>query len=356
MVDAALNGKTGRGQRHQDLQQRRQGRAVLPAQAGRGRQGQLGEGSGRLRLLQELAIRLSETLPAGAPGACRFRGTDEMTAMLEMRGISKSFPGVRALRDVNFTVEAGRDPCPRRRERRRQVDADEGAERRLSRGPATTGTIVFDGEERRFRDINDTEALGIIIIHQELALIPLMSIAENIFLSHPPSRLGVIDREEVYRRTRELLAQVGLQRVARHADHRSRRRQAAAGRDRQGAVQEGEAAHPRRADRQPERGRQRRAARPADCVPGAGHRLDPDLAQAQRGRQGRRPHHRAARRPHGRFDRLPDRVGRGGPYHPQHGRPRPRAPFSRAPGRRSASPCWSWRTGRCSTRCIPTGR
>ena len=41
------------------------------------------------------------------------------------------------------------------------------------------GSIFFDGEERRFRDVNDSEALGIIIIHQELALIPLLSIAEN---------------------------------------------------------------------------------------------------------------------------------------------------------------------------------
>ena len=51
------------------------------------------------------------------------------------------------------------------------------------------GSIVFDGEERHFRDINDSEALGIIIIHQELALIPLLSIAENIFLS-PVRRRG----------------------------------------------------------------------------------------------------------------------------------------------------------------------
>src|SRR4030095_14289497 len=72
------------------------------------------------------------------------------------------------------------------------------------------GTILFEGEERRFRDINDSEALGIIIIHQELALIPLMSIAENVFLSHPPASLGVIDRDAVYRRTQQLLAQVGL--------------------------------------------------------------------------------------------------------------------------------------------------
>ena len=132
-----------------------------------------------------------------------------MTAMLEMRGVSKSFAGVQALRDVNFTVEAG------------QIHALVGEN---GAGKSTLmkvlsgvyphgsyeGTIVFDGEERRFRDINDSEALGIIIIHQELALIPLLSIAENIFLSHPPTRFGVIDRDAVYRRTQELLAQVGL--------------------------------------------------------------------------------------------------------------------------------------------------
>ncbi|QQO37786.1 sugar ABC transporter ATP-binding protein [Bradyrhizobium diazoefficiens] len=132
-----------------------------------------------------------------------------MTAMLEMRNVSKSFAGVQALRDVNFSVEAG------------QIHAlvgENGAGKstlmKVLSGvyPAGSyeGTIVFEGEERRFRDINDSEALGIIIIHQELALIPLMSIAENIFLSHPPSKLGVIDRDQVYRRTRELLAQVGL--------------------------------------------------------------------------------------------------------------------------------------------------
>ena len=132
-----------------------------------------------------------------------------MTAMLEMRGVSKSFAGVQALRDVNFTVEAG------------QIHAlvgENGAGKSTlmkvlsgvyPRG-SYEGTIVFDGEERSFRDINDSEALGIIIIHQELALIPLMSIAENIFLSHLPKRFGVIDRDAVHRRTRELLAQVGL--------------------------------------------------------------------------------------------------------------------------------------------------
>src|SRR5207244_1984206 len=132
-----------------------------------------------------------------------------MTAMLEMRGVSKSFAGVQALRDVNFTVEAG------------QIHAlvgENGAGKstlmRVLSGVYPhgdyEGSIVYDGEERRFRDINDSEALGIIIIHQELALIPLLSVAENIFLSHPPARFGVIDRDAVYRRTGELLAQVGL--------------------------------------------------------------------------------------------------------------------------------------------------
>ena len=132
-----------------------------------------------------------------------------MAAMLEMRGVSKSFAGVQALRDVNFTVNSG--------EIHALVGENGAGKSTLMKVLSGVyphgdyeGTIVFDGEERRFTDINDSEALGIIIIHQELALIPLLSIAENIFLSHAPTRFGVIDRDAVYRRTGELLAQVGL--------------------------------------------------------------------------------------------------------------------------------------------------
>jgi putative multiple sugar transport system ATP-binding protein len=132
-----------------------------------------------------------------------------MTAMLEMRGVSKSFAGVQALRDVTFSVEAGEIHA---------LVGENGAGKstlmKVLSGVyphgSYEGAIIFDGQERHFRDINDSEALGIIIIHQELALIPLMSIAENIFLSHPPQRFGIIDRDTVYGRTRELLAQVGL--------------------------------------------------------------------------------------------------------------------------------------------------
>src|SRR5206468_10771258 len=58
--------------------------------------------------------------------------------------------------------------------------------------------------------IRASEHLGIIIIHQELALVPLLSIAENIFLGNEPAHHGVVDRHAAYVRTRELLAKVGL--------------------------------------------------------------------------------------------------------------------------------------------------
>jgi putative multiple sugar transport system ATP-binding protein len=132
-----------------------------------------------------------------------------MTTLLEMRGISKAFAGVKALSDVNFTVRQGEIHA---------LVGENGAGKstlmKVLSGVYASGnfdgSIVYDGEERHFRDINDSEALGIIIIHQELALIPLLSIAENIFIARPPSRFGVIDRDAVYRRSQQLLAKVGL--------------------------------------------------------------------------------------------------------------------------------------------------
>jgi putative multiple sugar transport system ATP-binding protein len=132
-----------------------------------------------------------------------------MSALLEMQSISKHFTGVKALSEVSFTVAEGEIHA---------LVGENGAGKstlmKVLSGVyphgSYDGSIVFDGEERRFRDINDSESLGIIIIHQELALIPLMSIAENIFLAKPPARFGVIDRGAVHRRTLELLAKVGL--------------------------------------------------------------------------------------------------------------------------------------------------
>ncbi len=132
-----------------------------------------------------------------------------MADILDMRGITKRFGPVTALRDVSLTVRTGEIHA---------LVGENGAGKstlmKVLSGvyPAGSyeGSIRYDGAERHFRGINDTEALGIIIIHQELALIPLLSIAENIFLSNPPSRFGVIDRGAVHRRAVALLAKVGL--------------------------------------------------------------------------------------------------------------------------------------------------
>ena len=72
------------------------------------------------------------------------------------------------------------------------------------------GEIFYEGAERRLSSISDSEHLGIIIIHQELALVPLLSITENIFLGNEPATMGVIDWNAAFLRTRELLAKVGL--------------------------------------------------------------------------------------------------------------------------------------------------
>jgi putative multiple sugar transport system ATP-binding protein len=132
-----------------------------------------------------------------------------MAPILEMRGISKSFPGVKALRDVNLKVEAGEIHA---------ICGENGAGKstlmKVLSGVypygSYEGQIIYQGAERQFATIRDSEHLGIIIIHQELALVPLLSIAENIFLGNEPSSYGVIDWDAAFARTRELLAKVGL--------------------------------------------------------------------------------------------------------------------------------------------------
>jgi putative multiple sugar transport system ATP-binding protein len=132
-----------------------------------------------------------------------------MEALLEMRGISKNFPGVKALRDVNLAVKEGEIHA---------ICGENGAGKstlmKVLSGVypygSYEGQIIYQGAERRFSRIADSEHLGIIIIHQELALVPLLSIAENIFLGNEPATMGVIDWNQAFRRTRDLLAKVGL--------------------------------------------------------------------------------------------------------------------------------------------------
>jgi len=106
-----------------------------------------------------------------------------MTEILQMRSITKTFPGVKALSDVTLTVERGEIHA---------ICGENGAGKstlmKVLSGVyphgSYEGEIVFEGEEVQFGSINDSEAKGIVIIHQELALVPYLSIAENIFLGN----------------------------------------------------------------------------------------------------------------------------------------------------------------------------
>ncbi len=132
-----------------------------------------------------------------------------MPALLEMRGISKVFPGVRALDHVNLTVEAGEIHA---------ICGENGAGKstlmKVLSGVyphgSYEGEIIYDGQPLTLRTIRDSERKGIIIIHQELALVPLLSIAENLFLGNEVARNGVISWPATFQKTEQLLAKVGL--------------------------------------------------------------------------------------------------------------------------------------------------
>ena len=133
----------------------------------------------------------------------------EMQPILEMQNITKTFPGVKALTDVKLSVMPGEIHA---------VVGENGAGKSTLMKVLSgvyphgtfTGQIMFEGVEQKFNSIADSENCGIIIIHQELALVPLLSIAENIFLGHETAKHGIINWYEAFGRTKELLAKVGL--------------------------------------------------------------------------------------------------------------------------------------------------
>ncbi|MFE4175594.1 multiple monosaccharide ABC transporter ATP-binding protein [Streptomyces sp. NPDC056909] len=133
-----------------------------------------------------------------------------MTApVLEMRSIGKTFPGVRALSDVSLTVAPGEVHA---------VCGENGAGKstlmKVLSGVhpygSYQGEILFEGAPCAFKDIRASEARGIVIIHQELALIPYLSIAENIFLGNEHATRGIISWNETLRHAAALLERVGL--------------------------------------------------------------------------------------------------------------------------------------------------
>jgi putative multiple sugar transport system ATP-binding protein len=129
--------------------------------------------------------------------------------ILEMRNITKLFPGVKALDNVSFSVSQGEIHA---------LVGENGAGKstlmKVLSGVYPYGTydgeIYFQGQECRFRDITESEKVGLVIIHQELALIPFLSVAENLFLGNERAKNGIIDWNESISKTAELLDRVGL--------------------------------------------------------------------------------------------------------------------------------------------------
>jgi len=129
--------------------------------------------------------------------------------ILEMRSITKTFPGVKALQDVTLKVKRGEIHA---------ICGENGAGKStlmmVLSGVYPHGTydgdILLDSEVVQFSDIRSSEDKGIVIIHQELALSPYLSIAENIFLGNEQATRGMIDWNKTNAEAAKLLARVGL--------------------------------------------------------------------------------------------------------------------------------------------------
>ncbi|MDL2296203.1 sugar ABC transporter ATP-binding protein, partial [Lachnospiraceae bacterium OttesenSCG-928-E19] len=124
------------------------------------------------------------------------------TTLLQMNNIHKTFPGVYALKDINFELKAG------------EVHAllgENGAGKstliKVLGGiySADQGEIIIDGEKVTIDGVKAAQASGISIIHQELVLVPYMTVAENIFLGREPMKAGLVDKGRMRRDAQELL-------------------------------------------------------------------------------------------------------------------------------------------------------
>ena len=129
--------------------------------------------------------------------------------ILEMNNITKTFPGVKALDSVNFRVKRGEIHC---------LVGENGSGKstlmKILSGVYPygeyAGDIVYDGKIQKFSRISDSEDVGIATIYQELALIPEMTVYENIFLGHEIMKGKLIDWNETIVQAEKMLERVGL--------------------------------------------------------------------------------------------------------------------------------------------------
>lgn len=130
----------------------------------------------------------------------------EDKAFLEMKGIVKEFPGVKALKNVDFSLRKGEIHA---------LLGENGAGKstlmKVLSGvyAKDAGEIILDGHVVEFSGPREAQHLGIGIIHQELNLVPELTVMENIFLGREPHRLGFIDKKSMYADAKEILCKLG---------------------------------------------------------------------------------------------------------------------------------------------------
>ncbi|MBD9451138.1 L-arabinose ABC transporter ATP-binding protein AraG [Rhizobium sp. RHZ02] len=131
-----------------------------------------------------------------------------MQDFLEFKAISKGYPGVQALADVSFSVKKGAV---------HGLMGENGAGKstliRVLSGDqsADTGEISIDGSTQHYRSVRDAFDAGVIVIHQELQLVPELTVAENLWLGRFPAKAGVIDRSRLTNVVREKLSEIGIE-------------------------------------------------------------------------------------------------------------------------------------------------
>jgi len=131
------------------------------------------------------------------------------STILEMKNITKIFPGVKALDNVNMDVVEGEIHA---------LVGENGAGKSTLMNVLSgihpygtyTGAIIYYGQECHFKNIRDSEHVGIVIIHQELEMVPYLSIAENIFLGNERAKNKIIDWDKTHYEANQLLKRVGL--------------------------------------------------------------------------------------------------------------------------------------------------
>jgi putative multiple sugar transport system ATP-binding protein len=168
--------------------------------------------------------------------------------LLEMKNITKTFPGVKALDNVNLAVEEGEIHA---------LVGENGAGKSTLMNILSgiypygsyEGDIIYNGEICKYKGIKDSEHQGIVIIHQELALVPYLTIAENMFLGNEQGKRFSIDWDGTYANAEKLLRKVGLQESPHTQIKDIGDLKTAAGRDREGPRQKCETADTGRAYR-----------------------------------------------------------------------------------------------------------